>query len=145
MIQWFCDFMISYSENKKFLPTAEAFIYHIFSCLFAVDVLPTVCVCFLTCPRAVCHQSAQVVRSALPMLLPPLPLHCCWMCSNVRMGILNDGERSETPGTADMSRCSTWAQPSLWWKLCPKSCCDHVVIYLFLDYLLLFISVYFFL
>lgn len=44
MIQWFCDFMISYSEKKKFLPTAEAFIYHIFSCLFAVDVLPTVCV-----------------------------------------------------------------------------------------------------
>lgn len=106
MIQWFCDFMISHSENnlikcekKKFLQTAEAFIYHIFSCLFAVDVLLTMCVCLLTCPRAVCYQSAEVVRSVLSMLLPPLPSHCCWMCSNARMGILSDGERSETPGT----------------------------------------------
>lgn len=59
--------------------------------LFAVDVLPTKCVCFLTCPRAVCYQSARVVRSALPMLLPPLPSHCCRTCSNVRMGIINVG------------------------------------------------------
>lgn len=150
MIQWFCDFMISHSENnlikcekKKFLQTAEAFIYHIFSCLFAVDALLTMCVCLLTCPRAVCYQSAEVVWSVLSMFLSPLPSHCCWTCSNARMGILSDGERSETPGTADMSGCSTWVEPNLWWKLCPKACYDHVVLYLFLEYLLLFISAYF--
>lgn len=59
--------------------------------LFAVDVLPTKCVCFLTCPGAVCYPSARVVHSALPMLLPPLPSQCCWTCSNVRMGIINVG------------------------------------------------------
>lgn len=144
MIQWFCDSdfirwkYFHRCENKKFLPTAAVFIYHIFSCHSAGDVLPTMCICFLTCPRAVGYQSAGVVGSALPMLLPPVPSHCCWMCLNFRMGIISGGERGETPGTADTSPCSTWMQPSLWWKLWP--CCYLSL----LECLLSFISVYFF-